>query len=234
MCNLYTSTLAQDAMRRLFEVLPQHDQLGNAEPQPAIFPDASVPIVRIDRDGNRALIYARWGYSKAPFGWVTNARNLSAFPWKHAIAEPLRRCLVPATAFSEYHPTETIPGKSGKPIKAATWFRLVGDEPRPPFAFAGLMRRWNWEKDGLRRKADEDLRAAGAQVIAMAFLTTDANAVVKPIHPKAMPVILRTKDEFDTWLHGTTEEAAALQRPLPDNALEIAFTGAKEDAEGIG
>ena len=65
--------------------------------------------------------------------------------------------------------------------------------------------------------------------VTVGFLTTDANAVVKPIHPKAMPVILRTKDEFDTWLFGTAEEAAALQKPLPDDALEIAFTGAKED-----
>ena len=81
----------------------------------------------------------------------------------------------------------------------------------------------------MRRQADEELQAADAQMIAMAFLTTGANSVVKPIHPKAMPVILQKKDEFDTWLHGTTEEAAALQRPLPDNALEIAFTGAKED-----
>jgi putative SOS response-associated peptidase YedK len=29
------------------------------------------------------------------------------------------------------------------------------------------------------------------------FLTIEANAVVKPIHPKAMPVILTTDDERD-------------------------------------
>jgi putative SOS response-associated peptidase YedK len=33
-----------------------------------------------------------------------------------------------------------------------------------------------------------------------AFLTTDANAVVAPVHPKAMPVILRTVEEIDRWL----------------------------------
>jgi putative SOS response-associated peptidase YedK len=31
------------------------------------------------------------------------------------------------------------------------------------------------------------------------FLTTEANAIVVPIHPKAMPVILTTADEFDRW-----------------------------------
>jgi putative SOS response-associated peptidase YedK len=32
------------------------------------------------------------------------------------------------------------------------------------------------------------------------FLTTDANAIVAPIHPKAMPVILTTPEEVDLWL----------------------------------
>jgi len=31
------------------------------------------------------------------------------------------------------------------------------------------------------------------------FLTTAPNAVVEPIHPKAMPVILRADDEWDVW-----------------------------------
>jgi putative SOS response-associated peptidase YedK len=32
------------------------------------------------------------------------------------------------------------------------------------------------------------------------FLTTDANGVVAPIHPKAMPVILTTPEEAETWM----------------------------------
>ena len=31
------------------------------------------------------------------------------------------------------------------------------------------------------------------------FLTTSPNAVVEPIHPKAMPVILTTDEERDVW-----------------------------------
>ena len=34
------------------------------------------------------------------------------------------------------------------------------------------------------------------------FLTTEANAGVAPIHPKAMPVILTSPAEVDTWLEG--------------------------------
>jgi hypothetical protein len=32
------------------------------------------------------------------------------------------------------------------------------------------------------------------------FLTTSPNAVVEPIHPKAMPVILTTQEERDVWM----------------------------------
>lgn len=51
------------------------------------------------------------------------------------------------------------------------------------------------------------------------FLTTEPNGVVGPIHPKAMPVILRESDEVEMWLSAPWSEAKALQRPLPDDQL---------------
>ena len=60
-------------------------------------------------------------------------------------------------------------------------------------------------------------------------MTTEANAVVAPIHPKAIPVILMKPDEFDHWLDAETLDALALQRPLPDDALRIVAKGEKED-----
>jgi putative SOS response-associated peptidase YedK len=63
-------------------------------------------------------------------------------------------------------------------------------------------------------------------------LTTEANEVVRPIHAKAMPVLLTTPQEWDTWLSGSIEEATALQRPLLDDALRIVAIGEKSDAAG--
>ena len=62
-----------------------------------------------------------------------------------------------------------------------------------------------------------------------AFLTCPPNALVGKYHPKAMPVILTTRDEVDHWLTAPTPEALKHQRPLPDDALVVVARGEKRD-----
>jgi hypothetical protein len=56
------------------------------------------------------------------------------------------------------------------------------------------------------------------------------NAVVEPIHPKAVAVILTTDEERDVWIRavGRGEGAAT---PLADDALKIVARGAEKIAK---
>ena len=105
--------------------------------------------------------------------------------------------------------------------KTPTWFAF--DETRPLAAFAGIWTTWTGSRGPKSKPITGQHQLFG-------FLTTDANAEVGAIHPKAMPVILRTEEEIETWMTAPTEDALKLQRPLPDDALKIVMTGEKEDA----
>ena len=58
MCNLYSLTKGQQAIRDLVKALV--DKTGNLPSMPGIFPDYPAPIVRNSTEG-RELTLARWG-----------------------------------------------------------------------------------------------------------------------------------------------------------------------------
>ncbi len=53
------------------------------------------------------------------------------------------------------------------------------------------------------------------------FLTCEASDIVKPIHPKAMPVILTEPAEIELWLTAEWKEANELLRPFPSDAMML-------------
>ena len=215
MCNLYSMTKSQAAIREWIRAM--RDTTGNLPPMPGIFPDMMAPIVRTGGDGQRELVMARWGMPSPPKfvtgidRGVTNIRNASSPHWRGWL-KPENRCLVPATSFCEY---------AGTTPKVPTWFAL--GEDRPLFAFAGIWCRWHGTRGTKKNPAEGEHTLFG-------FLTTDANATVKPVHAKAMPAVLTTPAEMDQWLTAPVGEALELQRPLPDDALRIVMRGEKEDA----
>ena len=49
------------------------------------------------------------------------------------------------------------------------------------------------------------------------------------MHPQAMPAILITAEERESWLRAPWSEACALQRSLPDGSLQVVLRGEKQD-----
>jgi len=107
-----------------------------------------------------------------------------------------------------------------KPRKTPTWFAL--DEERPLAFFAGIWTSWHGKRGTKSNPIEGEHQLFG-------FLTTDANAEVSAIHPKAMPVILTSTEAVEQWLTLPPKEAIAPQKPLPNGALRIVATGEKED-----
>lgn len=205
-------TKNQEAIRRLFKVT--RDNAGNMPSLPAIFPDGVAPVIHMSNT-ERALSMMRWGMPNPPQfgGYSTNIRNVKSPHWRRWM-KPENRCLVPVTSFSEYAPKPN-PATGKKDI---VWFAI--DDERPLFAFAGIWADWNGIRGTKAKPVEGDHKLYG-------FLTTEPNAVVEPIHPKAMPVILHESD-WEKWLDAPADEAMKLQRPWPDGGLKVVKSGSEK------
>ena len=194
MCNLYRVTTNVEALRQLVQTFNR----PNLPPLDEIYPRYEAPIIRPTAHGFE-LKLLKWGVplpaknGRKPKP-VTNVRNAASPFWRSMLASPERRCLVPATAFAEW--TDEPDPVTGR--KRCLWF---GVTDAGLFAFAGI---WRPTEEGE----------------CFAFLTTDANELVAPVHAQAMPVIL-SQEDYGRWLTTDFAGAYALQRPLPAERMRI-------------
>ena len=229
MCNLYSQTKSQYAMRHVFDDMVEEDEafedvVGNLPSMAGIFPDYPAPIIRPRVAGGAVqgwqLTMARWGMptpqvfleGKRTDPGVTNIRNVASPHWRRWLGVQ-NRCLVPFTSFSE------IDSRPGAPRNHPVWFAL--DDDRPLAFFAGIRTEWT----SVRKLKEGEVTAE-----LFGFLTCPPNREVAPVHPKAMPVILTKPEEWRLWLTAPAADALRLQRPLADGMLQIVAEGVREDA----
>ncbi len=177
----------------------------NAPPRYNVAPTDPVYAVRRASAGSPELVTLRWGLIPA---WAKDAKGgamminarADTIAEKPAYCEAFvqRRCLILADGFYEWK----LEGKIKQPY-------LIARHDGGPFAFAGLWERWRPPGSG------------GEPIESCTIVTTDANALLRPIHER-MPVILDRADH-DAWLGAADPVAAkALLRAYPD--AEIAVT----------
>ena len=199
MCTNYEADIDERA-RGTDEWLKEHYEPLEGVVARQMYPDRVGFVGRLDHKGALVGDAMRWGFPPVGSSLVVNVRNPERPFWRPWLSAE-HRCLVIATRFAEWSPG---------PPRGPRWF-VTTDEP--VFAMAGIWRPWKGVRGTKANPVDGEHKL-------FAFLTTEPNDIVAPIHPKAMPVILQRKD-WDQWLTGSEEEALELQRPLPDRLLRL-------------
>jgi len=165
------------------------------EPRYNIAPSSTVPVIRYQQN-QRVMEALKWGlvpsWAKDPsIGFkLANARADSvAEKLSFRTAFKNQRCLVPVDGFYEWNQTT-------KPKQPHYFFMKNGE----PFFLAGLWEFWS-EKYG-----------KGGSLTTFTLITTEANAVLSPIHDR-MPVIL-DPENFETWLDPNNHDVEGLKKLL--------------------
>lgn len=251
MCNLYTlkvdingwATAHENFLGRPLPIAGGPEALSNRTWKTEIYPDYEAPILRNVAGGGQEVAFHRWGMPSSrqalflaagrradklrakgreiddaafaeilrmePDGGTTNIRNTVSEKtgainkhWAPYLGVE-NRCIVPFTAFAE---PDQVGGS-----RRNVWFAPT--DGRPLSYFAGV---YALGHQGVRK-----IKTGWETMDLYGFLTTSANAEVGAVHDKAMPVILTTAAEVETWLSAPWQEAKVLQRPLPAGALQV-------------
>ena len=179
---------------KLFGQRPRDNRFNPRE----LRPKSRNYIIR-EQDGERAWDVMTWDVlgGKAPWS-MTNVRNLALPQWRKLAEKPENRCLVPLTEFCEFTPEKHDLGDGKPALKGEMWFDVPS---QPVFAVAGF---WQTTTEGN----------------GFTMVTCDPNALVSPIHPKAMITIL-DPDDIDTWLQGSYDDVVRLQKPFDPAKMTV-------------
>jgi putative SOS response-associated peptidase YedK len=195
MCGRFALFSPADIVARHFGL----DETSALVPRHNLAPSQPVYIIRQQVDGRRVLGMADWGlipaWSAEPkCGFSTFNARAETVATKPAFRQAfqLRRCLIPADGYYEWH----TQGRQKQPY-------FIYRQDRSPFAFAGLWERWE---------------RGGPVLESCTIIVTGANARTRAIHDR-MPVILAPEDYSRWLLPASAESAQALLVPCASDCL---------------
>ena|SRR5579872_242403 len=206
MCGRYTLKSDKKKVAVAFDIDADGDVVEIVEPRFNVLPSERILVVRVNPETKkREMRRMQWGLmppnpSSPEVRPLINARVwtlLNTDVYGDAIQR--RRCLIPADGFFEWQAVET------KTRKVPHYIHMKDSSM---FGFAGV-----WQ---------EEPTATGKTVLTCSILTTNPNALVKPIHNR-MPVIILPKD-YAVWLDPgvtDTEKIKGMLKPLDPALMEV-------------
>ena len=200
MCGRFEIHSAIEIIARVFQI---DDVTFDIKPSYNIAPSQDVLVVKNDGKKN-CLVSCRWGFVpswsrelKTGYSMINARAETVATNSTFSEAFLNMRCIVPADGFFHWKKEGT---------KKSPWYvRLKSGDP---MGFAGLCSNWTSPE--------------GEGICTFTIITTDANFLLAPIHPR-MPVIIPEND-YGLWLDPAIhdqERLCALLTPYPSDQMDL-------------
>ena len=196
MCGRYELNITPGRMEKLFNL--GHPP-GDIPARYNVAPSQVLPIVRLDRAGERELATMKWGlipfWAKAPkIAYKTINARAETVATSPALRDAFKskHCLVPVSGFYEWKKV----GVGKQPYH-------IDMQDGEPFAFAAL---WSWWKP-----------PEGDAVDTYTIIMTEPNELCANLHDR-MPVILAAED-CERWLDVAAPDPQELLRPYPADEM---------------
>ncbi|BAN50123.1 SOS response-associated peptidase [Metapseudomonas resinovorans] len=166
-----------------------------------VAPTTTVPVLRLDDQGELELIPARWGLipswwkeAKPPtMSFFARSEEAAGKPlWRQSLRS--FRCLMPANGWYEWNPQQQARNAKGRPVHQPYYLHCPDD---PVLAMTAMWANWT--------------SPDGRSITSCALLTREAAPGIRAIHQR-MPVIL-PPEQFECWLEPRTT-AEQLQQAI--------------------
>jgi putative SOS response-associated peptidase YedK len=164
-----------------------------------IAPTSLVPVVRINRNGERVILNHIWGLIPSWAKDATNSAKLNnargeTVHEKPSFRTPFKRyrCLIPATGYYEWQ----APPDSAVDKKARKQPHYIYPNQQPYFAMAGVCDHWT--------------NPEGKLVMSTAIITTEPSAPLAHIHDR-MPVMI-APEHWAEWLEPKNQNVEGLRK----------------------